>query len=402
MARELYVSLRCEKIKQSMETALHNHNLRASLTKKESNVDGTRSHLNQVILGRRDTVKAINERIAEKIPRKVRDDANRVLEFVISASPEFFYDFEKLGITRKQWDALTPTNDKKYHDKVRYVFNTLDKKKLEQFKEKVKKFCQEEFGENLINCVLHLDEKTPHFHIVVTPIVGNSLTAKKYFTPSTARGWQERFGKICEPLGLSRGCESEKKHQELLDHRLKNAEERGYRKGYRKGYQSALSDSKRFANKAQNFFKPGQLQEKNEEIIHLRKVNRRFRSRLQDAIDDRHRVIQKNQELKRSLRKYEPVPKVEPTKAFNPISKPISAPKLPSTSPMASIPNGDSVASAEISLNVAISDLKQAEAKHGPNSSQVKRARATVQMAREALHRAKEAQNKSKNTKSKI
>src|SRR5690606_34500429 len=98
-----------------------------------------------------------------------------------------------------------------------------------------KEFCRVEFGDNLINCVLHLDEKTPHFHIVVTPIVGTSLTAKKYFTPGRARVWQDRLGRMCEPLGLSRGKPSDKRHQTLSEHRLKKAEGRGYRKGYRKG-----------------------------------------------------------------------------------------------------------------------------------------------------------------------
>src|SRR5690606_7036913 len=119
------------------------------------------------------------ERIEGKIPRKVREDANRVLEFVISASPEYFYDFDKLNITREQWDSLTPTNDPKYHEKVRLVFQTLNIERLNQFTEQVKEFCQIEFGENLINCVLHLDEKTPHFHIAVTPIMGTVIPPQK-------------------------------------------------------------------------------------------------------------------------------------------------------------------------------------------------------------------------------
>lgn len=422
MGSGLYVSLRCGKVKQSAETALHNHNLRTSETKKESNVDYARSHLNKLILGRADTVKAINERVTEKVTRKVRDDANRILEYVISASPEYFYDFKKLGITRNQWDALTPTNDPEYHKKVKYVFQTLDQKKLDDFTEKVKEFCKEEFGDNLINCVLHLDEKTPHFHIAVTPIIGNSLTAKKYFTPQTARSWQDKFAEKCKPLGLQRGEPSDKKHQDLQAHRLEQAEKRGYRKGYRnghkegygaglnegsnegykegrsegynEGYAEALSDSNRFANKAQNFFKSGQLELKDQQIENLEKKLSKETDNRKEAVEDRQRVIAQNKELTRRLNKYEPGQKPTPsTVRPSQIPTPQSAPEpqpVHAMTPVASAPNAESVGGAEASLNEALSNLKEAEAKHGPSSPQAVQARIAVQRAKDALNRAKE------------
>ena len=103
--------LRVEKINQGTETAAHNHNLRASKTKKESNVDYSKSHLNKIILGSRNTVATINEKVEQRTnTKKLRDDANRAVEFVLSASPEHFYDFEKVGMTREEWNDLIPSN----------------------------------------------------------------------------------------------------------------------------------------------------------------------------------------------------------------------------------------------------------------------------------------------------
>jgi len=401
MGKCLYVSLRCGKIKQSAETAMHNHNMRASQTKQESNVDYSRTRLNRLILGRVDTVKAVNERITEKVPRKVREDASRVLEFVISASPEYFYDFDKLNITREQWDSLTPTNDPKYHEKVRHVFQTLNQERLNQFTEQVKEFCRVEFGDNLINCVLHLDEKTPHFHIAVTPIMGTSLTAKKYFTPGRARVWQDRLGRMCEPLGLSRGQPSDKQHQTLQEHRFKKAEGRGYRQGYRKGQKAgksqALADSNRFSNKVQNFFKAGKINEQEQEIGALKKEVGKLQSQLQEAREDRRRTISINQELRRQIKKCQPAPRPEP-KPEN--TQPITeAPQTEKYKPALSLSEPaytNSVAGAEMALNQALSNLRRVELLHGLNSPQAVMARVKVNRAIEALNRAKEAGAKPK------
>lgn len=401
MGKGLYVSLRCGKIKQSAETAMHNHNMRASQTKQESNVDYSRTRLNRLILGRGDTVKAVNERITEKVPRKVREDASRVLEFVISASPEYFYDFDKLNITREQWDSLTPTNDPKYHEKVRHVFQTLNQERLNQFTEQVKEFCRIEFGDNLINCVLHLDEKTPHFHIAVTPIMGTSLTAKKYFTPGRARVWQDRLGRMCEPLGLSRGQPSDKQHQTLQEHRFKKAEGRGYRKGYRKGQEvgksQALADSNRFSNKVQNFFKAGKINEQKQKIEALTKEVGKLQNQLQEAREDRRRTISINQELRRQIKKCQPAPKPEPKpENTQPVEKAPQGEKYKPAHSLSEPVYTDSVAGAEMALNQALSNLRRVELLHGLNSPQAVMARVKVNRAIEALNRAKEAGAKPK------
>ena len=48
---EAFAIIRKQKIDQGTETAAHNHNLRASKTKKkENNVDYSKSHLNEILL----------------------------------------------------------------------------------------------------------------------------------------------------------------------------------------------------------------------------------------------------------------------------------------------------------------------------------------------------------------
>ena len=81
------------------------------------------------------------------------------------------------------------------------------------------------FGEdNLVSCVLHMDEKTPHLHATITPIVYGERQrreregAKKYKTGSgprlsadevmsrwRLRGYQDSYGKAMKPFGLERG-----------------------------------------------------------------------------------------------------------------------------------------------------------------------------------------------------
>ena len=197
---EAFAVLRAQKIDQGTETAAHNHNLRASATKTEKNIDRSRSHLNELLLGSEQTIKAINSIIENETEgATIRKDANRAIELVLSASPEHFYDFEKAGITRVQWDELKPSNYKNdmasYWQKVNYVKKHVRPGALEAWKKKATSWAQETFDKNIANLVLHMDEKTPHMHLVVVPIVKHKLTAKQFFTPANSAQWQASYAK---------------------------------------------------------------------------------------------------------------------------------------------------------------------------------------------------------------
>lgn len=253
-----FASLRIGKIDQGTETAAHNHNMRASLTKEEINVNRELTHQNKLLMGRSDTVKAINEKIESlNLKTAVRKDANRAIEFVLSASPEYFYDFEKAGITREDWDKITIENlgEKKYWERLAEIKKFSITKNIEQWKKDIVQWVNSDtdLKDNLINLVIHDDEKTLHAHLLVTPIVNGKLTAKQFFTPAKATAWQDSYA---AKTNLARGISSEVQHQAKKDFELKKAAKRGYEKGkkfgYKKGYEKGLNDAQKIGAKVGN------------------------------------------------------------------------------------------------------------------------------------------------------
>ena len=96
------------------------------------------------------------------------------------------------------------------------------------------KWLKETFGDdNLVSCVLHMDEKTPHLHATVVPIVtgerirrkregekkyetksGPRLSADDVMRRSKLHEYQNNYAKAMKPFGLQRGIVgSTAKHQ---------------------------------------------------------------------------------------------------------------------------------------------------------------------------------------------
>lgn len=257
-----FASLRIGKIDQGTETAAHNHNMRASLTKEEINVNRELTHKNKLLMGRSDTVKAINEKIESlNLKTAVRKDANRAIEFVLSASPEHFYDFEKAGITRSDWDKITIENlgEQKYWERLSEIKKFSKTKNIEQWKKDIVSWVNSDpdLKDNLISLVVHDDEKTLHAHLLCTPVVNGKLTAKQFFTPARATAWQDSYS---AKTNLARGISSEVQHQAKKDFELKKAAKRGYekgkkigyKKGYENGYQKGVDDAKKMGAKVGN------------------------------------------------------------------------------------------------------------------------------------------------------
>ena len=154
------------------------HNLREY---DPHNVDRTRTEKNENLLSqsREQVVAKLDERL-KTVDRKVRKDAVRAVEYVVTRSPE-----------------ATKTDDLKYFN------DTL-------------KWLQNKHGrENLLSVTLHLDEDTPHLHAIVVPIVKverkgktvNSLSAKHFFSgKKTLSDLQTDFyEKVGKGVGLERG-----------------------------------------------------------------------------------------------------------------------------------------------------------------------------------------------------
>lgn len=90
------------------------------------------------------------ERVKNLMPEKIRKNAVLAVEHMLTASPEYFTNKNKYEIYK--WAQIN-----------------ID-------------WVAEKYGEkNIVSANLHMDETTPHLHVVVVPIVKNKLNASFYF-----------------------------------------------------------------------------------------------------------------------------------------------------------------------------------------------------------------------------
>lgn len=126
-------------------------------------------------------IKSHIESYQQKQKRKFRSDAVKAVEFMMSASPEFF--------------------------------KTASKKHQQQFLELCKKYLEKKFGaENVLGIWLHLDESTPHIHAMIVPIDKKGvLNAREFFgSAEKLSNMQTEFAQQVEHLGLQRGIKGSK------------------------------------------------------------------------------------------------------------------------------------------------------------------------------------------------
>lgn len=195
-----YAIFRTAKYKSNEKIGgLMKHHLREEPAKVKG-LDPSRTHLNITIGApdRRALFKAVKARIATAT-RKPRPDANRVVELVATASPEFFAN-------------------KSYEEQKAYLLECVD-------------FAKEQFGaENVVGAYLHFDERTPHAHILCVPLETSIRTTKKmareittlnasYYMGGNERmvKWQDDFVQFVQAKGhdLKRG---EPKAETQRDH----------------------------------------------------------------------------------------------------------------------------------------------------------------------------------------
>jgi hypothetical protein len=169
---------RFRKIKQQ-DNSKHNgvliHNLRTEI---HSNVNAEKSKFNQFLMGG-NTPKAIKndlnkrwQELEDNATRKTRKDAVGSLELILTASNDYFTD-----------------------DNV----DTWAKANID--------FAIAEYGqENIISAILHMDETTPHIHLLIVPVVNGKLNAKvKVGNKLAMSQYQNRYAVAMDPLGLIRG-----------------------------------------------------------------------------------------------------------------------------------------------------------------------------------------------------
>jgi len=83
-----------------------------------------------------------------------------------------------------------------------------DPNKLEAWIKDNHKFIAQEFGEqNIVRFTVHLDEKTPHIHVITVPLTADGrLSAKDIIgNPAAMSKRQDRYAEAMQPYGLERG-----------------------------------------------------------------------------------------------------------------------------------------------------------------------------------------------------
>lgn len=179
-----YVIARVIKVKSTAIGAMQYHNDRAPGKHLNPDIDPERTHLNYELhdaegcyLPRKYAAEVDAKIAANRISgRKVRKDAVKLVEGIITASPEFFEGKSEEECRRFFEDA--------------YAF-----------------VCAEMGAENVIHFTVHMDETTPHAHWGAVPIKDGRLSWKAFFD---GRGglsaFQDRcFEKVGKPWGLDRG-----------------------------------------------------------------------------------------------------------------------------------------------------------------------------------------------------
>jgi hypothetical protein len=135
-----------------------------------------------------------SERIDELHLPRLRGDAVRAVELVLTASPDAF----PRGTDHRAADLRDSA----------WVRDNLD-------------FVRQSFGEkNVLGFNLHQDEITPHIHCVVVPVTPDGrLSCRDVFSPASLRQLQTDYAEAMKPHGLTRGIHySTARHEDVRRH----------------------------------------------------------------------------------------------------------------------------------------------------------------------------------------
>lgn len=186
MARMSYAILRHGKIKNTSRGVAIAHNHRLGNV-DQVNIDKDRKHLNRCFMG-----EGLADRIDALLPEKIRKDAVISVEILLTSGPEFFDAIEK----DREKLAKNPT----FLD---WLAKSLD-------------WAKKEFGGNLVDATLHMDESTPHIHLMAVPLTKDGrLCAKEVMARTQMQRRQTGYAEVMKPLGLVRGepaAETKRRH----------------------------------------------------------------------------------------------------------------------------------------------------------------------------------------------
>jgi hypothetical protein len=187
-----YSIIRMQKMKSGDIKGIQFHNQREKESKTNGDIDQGKTTLNYDLINgdrRIDYNEKIDLVISENVNsgKKIRKDAVRLTEFMITSDKDFF-------------DGL-PEKDHK------------------RFFETAHEFLADRYGEkNLVYATVHNDEKTPHMHVGFVPVTEDGRLAAKDFFGQRKQlvSLQDDFNKYLKQNGfdLERGVSSDRKHLE--------------------------------------------------------------------------------------------------------------------------------------------------------------------------------------------
>ena len=209
-----YFSLDIKKAKGTSDTTQSDHIERKIIPK---NADPTRTHLNRVLVEYPDGVHGRDEAITHRlntagIRRKITHDQVRVVRVVLSGTHEDMMNIQEKG-ELDEW----------CNDSIQWLQATFGK-------------------DNVVAAHLHMDEKTPHIHAAVVPIVtGERRKAKKeqadgkrkyrkktnsvrlcaddLFNRQTLVAYHDNYARVMAKYGLQRGVRgSEARHTTTMQY----------------------------------------------------------------------------------------------------------------------------------------------------------------------------------------
>jgi hypothetical protein len=179
-----FAILRTKKLKSAnIIRAASNHNSRKAET---LNADPTIKNM-VLVDGGPNVYASVKKMIAES-GAAVRKTSVLAQEVFLSVSPEFFWkaDFQEEVPER-------------------------DYKKVELWRKPSFEWLSETFGENIVDCRLHLDEMNPHIHAIVVPLTEDGrLSAYEIFSKQFLIDMQNSYAAKLEPLGIVRGIPGSK------------------------------------------------------------------------------------------------------------------------------------------------------------------------------------------------
>ena len=205
MGKIMFAILRTKRIKDNGAVGKAvAHNLRS---KYQNNVDKSRSNQNEILIDELCFQNANSENgysdllddYYKKVEAKQKGNSVKAMEFVLTASPEFF----------KQASA----------------------KQLNEWKKEQVAFAKKEFGDNLKFAVLHMDESNPHIHLMVSveekkavkyknrygsgEKMQTTLNARR-FNREYLKNLQTRYAEHNKRFGLNRGLRNSKATHKTL------------------------------------------------------------------------------------------------------------------------------------------------------------------------------------------